>query len=47
MSLKFDDAISKRAMAMNKRVDTYKENDLYYLNLPITELMGGSKVIGG
>lgn len=45
MSLKYNDAISKRAMAMNERVNSYKENDLYYLNLPITELKGGSKVM--
>ncbi len=47
MSLKYNDAIAKRAMAMNERVRNYQENDLYYLNLPITEFLGGSKVLVG
>lgn len=40
-----DDAISKRIRAMVQRVEEAREADLYYYNQPITEMLGGSKVL--
>mgnify|MGYP005848860799 CR=1 FL=1 len=39
------DMIIKRMKAMVERVETLKSEDLYFYNLPITELKGGSRVI--
>ena len=40
-----DDAVNKRIHAMLERVNQAKDAGLYYYNQPITELMGGSKVL--
>jgi glycine C-acetyltransferase len=37
--------VTRRIRAMNQRVADAKENDLYFYNLPVSELKGGSKVI--
>lgn len=40
-----DDAVIKRVNAMNARVEEAQQADLYFYNQPITELLGGSKVL--
>ncbi len=45
MTFKYDDAVAKRARMMAERVSFAKDNDLYFYNQPISELLGGSKVI--
>ncbi len=45
MDRKFDDAVSQRIHAMNKRVHEAQQMDLYFYNQPITELRGGAKVL--
>jgi glycine C-acetyltransferase len=40
-----DDAIQGRISAMAERVRLLKEADLYYYNQPVTEMLGGSKVL--
>jgi glycine C-acetyltransferase len=40
-----DDAVSKRVAAMVARVEQAKAADLYYYNQPITEMLGGSRVL--
>jgi 8-amino-7-oxononanoate synthase len=40
-----DDAISQRVRAMKNRLEGLREADLYYYNLPVQELRGGSRVI--
>jgi glycine C-acetyltransferase len=40
-----DDAITRRVKAMVDRVNMLKENDLYFYNLPISELRGGARVL--
>ena len=40
-----DDAISQRVQAMKKRLGDLRKADLYYYNLPVQELRGGSRVI--
>jgi glycine C-acetyltransferase len=40
-----EDAVIKRIHAMNERVDKAKNADLYFYNQPITEMLGGSKVL--
>lgn len=40
-----NDTILSRINAMNKRVMEKKHEDLYFYNQPITELLGGSKVL--
>ncbi len=40
-----DDSVQRRIRAMLKRVQEAQEEDLYYYNQPITELLGGSKVL--
>lgn len=40
-----EDAISGRINAMAERVRLLKEADLYYYNQPVTEMLGGSKVL--
>ena len=40
-----EDAVVKRINAMNERVDKAKDADLYFYNQPITEMLGGSKVL--
>jgi len=40
-----DDAVMQRIHAMNKRVDAYKAEDLYFYNMPISELRGGARVL--
>ena len=40
-----DDAVNKRIRAMLKRVDEAQQADLYYYNQPVTEMLGGSKVL--
>jgi len=44
-SEKYDDTISKRIVAMNYRVNSIKDNGLYFYNQSISELQGGAKVI--
>jgi glycine C-acetyltransferase len=40
-----DDAVSKRIQAMVDRVQQAKDASLYYYNQPITELLGGARVL--
>jgi len=40
-----NDAVEQRIRAMNERVATFKQADLYFYNQPVTELLGGSKVL--
>jgi 8-amino-7-oxononanoate synthase len=40
-----DDAVMQRIHAMNKRVDDYKAEDLYFYNMPVSELRGGARVL--
>jgi 8-amino-7-oxononanoate synthase len=40
-----DDAVMQRIHAMNKRVDSYKAEDLYFYNMPVSELHGGARVL--
>lgn len=40
-----DDMIWNRIKIMNQRVETIKKANLYYYNQPVTELLGGSRVI--
>src|SRR5512136_811758 len=40
-----DDSISHRISAMNQRVTGIKQAGLYFYNLPISELLGGSRVL--
>ena len=40
-----NDAINQRIQVMNERVNTLKENDLYFYNQPVTELHGGARVL--
>jgi glycine C-acetyltransferase len=44
-SLPEDDTISYRIYAMNKRVFEGRQEGLYFYNQPVSELMGGSKVL--
>ena len=38
------DSVTRRIQAMNDRVKMAKENDLYFYNQPVEELLGGAKV---
>jgi 8-amino-7-oxononanoate synthase len=40
-----NDSVMKRIRFMNDRVNTAKENDLYFYNQPIEELRGGARVL--
>ena len=40
-----DDAITDRIRAMNARVESFKAEDLYFYNQPISELRGGARVL--
>ena len=40
-----EDTILKRMQVMNERVEMARQADLYYYNQPITELLGGSRVL--
>ncbi|MEJ2709368.1 MAG: aminotransferase class I/II-fold pyridoxal phosphate-dependent enzyme [Anaerolineales bacterium] len=40
-----DDAVMQRIHAMNKRVAAYKAEDLYFYNMPVSELRGGARVL--
>jgi 8-amino-7-oxononanoate synthase len=40
-----DDAVMQRIHAMNSRVDAYKAQDLYFYNMPVSELRGGARVL--
>ena len=40
-----DDAVTRRIRAMVERVTMLQENDLYFYNLPISELRGGARVL--
>lgn len=44
-SPRIDDAVSKRIQAMVDRVKQIKELDFYYYNQPVTELLGGARVL--
>ncbi len=44
-SPRIDDAVSKRIQAMVDRVQQIKELDFYYYNQPVTELLGGARVL--
>ncbi len=39
------DAVARRIQVMNERVNTLKEQGLYFYNQPISELCGGARVI--
>lgn len=39
------DTVQRRIKAMTDRVAYLKENDLYYYNLPVSELRGGARVV--
>jgi 8-amino-7-oxononanoate synthase len=41
---KTDDAVSRRIRAMTERVAALKEQDLYFYNQPVEEMLGDSKV---
>lgn len=41
----YEDTIMQRVQAMNKRVDGFKEEGLYFYNQPIEELRGGARVL--
>ncbi len=40
-----NDAVTRRVRAFTERVARLKEHDLYYLNLPVEELLPGNKVL--
>ncbi len=40
-----DDSLSRRMAMLEQRVKVMKENDLYFYNQPVQEILGGSKVI--
>ncbi len=40
-----EDAIIQRIRAMNQRVNSYKEENLYFYNQAITEMRGGARVL--
>lgn len=40
-----EDAIMRRIQAMNARVNSIREAGLYFFNQPVTELMGGARVL--
>src|SRR5574338_1540250 len=40
-----DDTIVQRVRAMNKRVEDFRRQDLYFYNQPISELRGGARVL--
>jgi 8-amino-7-oxononanoate synthase len=42
---KVDDAVTRRIRAIMDRVNNSKDADLYFYNLPISELRGGARVI--
>jgi 8-amino-7-oxononanoate synthase len=42
---KIEDSIITRIRAMSKRANDLKASDLYYYNLPISEMRGGAKVL--
>jgi len=42
---KSNDTVARRVEAMVSRVEQLKNIDLYYYNMPVTELRGGSKVM--
>ena len=39
-----NDSVTRRVRALTERIARLKENDLYYLNLPVTEILPGMKV---
>ncbi len=41
----FEDAIAERVKAMNARLKSIQQADLYYYNQPVSELRGGSRVL--
>ncbi|MCS7247117.1 MAG: aminotransferase class I/II-fold pyridoxal phosphate-dependent enzyme [Anaerolineales bacterium] len=45
MSEQAMDAIQKRIAAMNRRVESIQQQDLYFYNQPIQELRGGARVL--
>jgi 8-amino-7-oxononanoate synthase len=45
MDLLSKDAIAERILAMNERVRSIKQGDLYFYNQPISELHGGAHVL--
>jgi len=40
-----NDAIFQRIQAMNERVNSFKERNLYFYNQPVSELRGGARVL--
>ena len=40
-----DDTIVQRVRAMNKRVEDFRRQDLYFYNQPVSELRGGARVL--
>jgi glycine C-acetyltransferase len=45
MDFSSDDGITRRMAVLNQRVQTSRDQDLYFYNQPIQEVLGGSKVI--
>jgi glycine C-acetyltransferase len=45
MANQFIDSIQKRIEAMNRRVESIQQQDLYFYNQPVEELRGGSRVL--
>ena len=45
MNFDKDDAVMQRIRALNDRVRMLKENDLYFYNQPVQEILGGAKVL--
>jgi glycine C-acetyltransferase len=39
------DAVTRRIQALNERVEFHKQQELYYYNQPVSELVGGARVI--
>jgi glycine C-acetyltransferase len=42
---KVDDSVMQRIQAMNERVESIRQADLYFYNQPVSELHGGAKVL--
>jgi glycine C-acetyltransferase len=47
MDFRSDDGVARRVQYFVERVRTARENDLYFYNQPIEELLGGARVVVG
>ena len=45
MDFTTDDGITRRMAILGERLKKMKDNDLYFYNQPVQEVLGGSKVI--